>query len=87
MAREQSDPVKLRVFLHRPTMSIAGRVLLNVYAHNASCHKARHVARVYARGRTPRHWVCSASLAACYRHSFSSHHYVTFRRVPRHYGR
>ena len=58
-----------------------------VYAHNASCHKARHVARVYARARTPRHWVCSASLAACYATASARTTTSPSAAFLRHYGR
>ena len=51
MGREQSDPVKLRVFLHRPTMSIAGRVLLDegrFRPHRCDFHDRRSSYYVHA---------------------------------------
>jgi hypothetical protein len=49
-----------------------------VYAHNVSCHRARHVYRADIHLRVLKHWVCSASLRRCYRGHFGSRHWISW---------
>lgn len=52
-----------------------------VHAHRISCREARRVYRAAVAGKTPRGWVCSASLARCYKGDFDSGRFMWWRRT------
>jgi hypothetical protein len=52
-----------------------------VHAHNVSCRAARHVYRADMAGNVPPGWICSASLARCYKGDFDSGRYMWWRRT------
>lgn len=52
-----------------------------IHAHAISCRTARHVYRADQAGNLPHGWVCSASLARCYRGELGSAHYMWWRRT------
>jgi hypothetical protein len=51
-----------------------------LHAHGVTCRAARRVYRADKRGRMPEGWVCSASLARCYRGDFDSGRFMWWRR-------
>ncbi|MGH2973604.1 MAG: hypothetical protein ACRDLL_01870 [Solirubrobacterales bacterium] len=62
----------------------ASHLRVKVFAHNVSCHEARHVGHIWGRGGRPKHWICSAADRTCYRHDVTSSHYAHFNRVRHH---
>src|SRR6188472_766733 len=52
-----------------------------VHAHKVTCREARHVFRADMAGHVPRGWVCSASLARCYKGDFDSGRFMWWRRT------
>ncbi len=52
-----------------------------VNAHRITCETARRVYKAYKRGGAPRGWVCSASLARCYKGDFDSGRFMWWKRA------
>lgn len=52
-----------------------------VHAHGISCRTARYVYKQDISGKVPRGWVCSASLARCYKGDFGSSQFMWWRRA------
>jgi hypothetical protein len=52
-----------------------------IHAHRITCREARRVYRADMRGEVPRGWICSASLARCYKGGFDSGRFMWWRRT------
>lgn len=52
-----------------------------IHAHRIGCREARRVYRADMAGNVPRGWVCSASLARCYKGDFDSGRFMWWRRT------
>jgi hypothetical protein len=62
----------------RPCGKVEG---VPVYAHNLNCRTARHIYKADMAGSLPAGWICSASLARCYKGEIGSTHYMWWRRT------
>lgn len=52
-----------------------------IHAHNITCRTARHIYRADMAGNVPAGWICSASLARCYRGEVGSTEFMWWRRT------
>jgi hypothetical protein len=52
-----------------------------IHAHGVTCHEARRVYRADMSGHVPHGWICSASLARCYKGGFDSGRFMWWRRT------
>lgn len=89
-ARERIEKANSAAKMSAPSVRRAVRVLsrscgkvkgIPVHAHLLRCRTARHVYRTDQAGNLPRGWVCSASLARCFRDEFGSPHFFWWKRT------
>jgi hypothetical protein len=69
-------------FVHQVRSFPCGKVRgIPIHAHRVTCRAARHVYKADSRGEVPEGWICSASLARCYKHDFHSGLFMWWKRT------